>query len=372
MPGPTLPLFDPPPAPPSSAPPARLLAIDTIYLEPAAAETPDGRAILEQLPDARRIEVASHWRIPELHGDPARAPEWLAVKRNVLVLGLRKAMTIRENGRSADYIAPGLSTGCAMACTYCYVPRRKGHANPITLLVNTEAMLRAVERHAAKLGPKQTPNQCHPSLWVYDIGENGDASVDAYLHPGVAATIERFGRIPNAMASFATKHVNRDLLKLDPRGHTRVRFGLMPDAMARRVDVRCDPIPARIAAIDDFVRAGYEVHVNLSPVILADGWQADYAALFDQIADTVPARSRAQLKAEIIMLTHDPFMHDVNRAWHPKGEAAIWQPDLQVRKRTQGGAVALRYKNDVKARALDELKGLLHARLPGCAVRYAF
>ena len=274
------------------------------------------------------------------------------MKRGVLVLGIRKTMTIRPNGRSADYIAPGPSTGCAMACAYCYVPRRKGYANPITLLVNTDAMLRAVGRHAAKLGVRTEPAQTHPTLWVYDIGENGDLSVDAYLHPGVQETVEGFARIPNALASFATKHVNRDLLHWNHGGHTRIRFGLMPEAMAKRVDVRADPIETRIAAIDDFVHAGYEVHVNFSPVILEDGWLDGYAGLLDQINDGIGARARAQLKAEIIMLTHDPFMHGVNLQWHPKGEALLLatgtpgnqaQPDgrrcapLPARAQGQGG-----------------------------------
>ena len=76
---------------------------------------------------------------------------------DTLVLGVKKAMTIRPNGRSADYIAPGASNGCALACVYCYVPRRKGFANPITTFVNIDQICAAIERHALKLGPRMTP-----------------------------------------------------------------------------------------------------------------------------------------------------------------------------------------------------------------------
>jgi hypothetical protein len=42
--------------------------------------------------------------------------------------------------------------------------------------------------------------------------------------------VRLFAGLPTAKASFATKYVNRDLLTLDPRGRTRVRFSLMPHA----------------------------------------------------------------------------------------------------------------------------------------------
>ena len=48
-----------------------LVDVRRIYLEAAAAELPRGREILARWPDADRVEVASHWQIPDLHGDEA-------------------------------------------------------------------------------------------------------------------------------------------------------------------------------------------------------------------------------------------------------------------------------------------------------------
>lgn len=79
-------------------------------------------------------------------GDPG---DYLAAKRQALVLGVKKDLAFRPNGRSADFIAPSSSNGCAMACAYCYVARRKGHANPISVFVNIEAILAATTRHAS-------------------------------------------------------------------------------------------------------------------------------------------------------------------------------------------------------------------------------
>jgi DNA repair photolyase len=65
----------------------------------------------------------------------------------------------------------------------------------------------------------------------------------------------------------------------------------------------------RIAAINDFVDAGYEVHVNFSPVILTETWQQDWTELFDQLDAALHPRAKAQLAAEVILLTHNEGLH---------------------------------------------------------------
>jgi hypothetical protein len=216
----------------------RLLDVERIYLEPTVPDWARGREILDRFPDAERIEVPSHWQIPGLHGNGGNVADWLRIKRGVLVLGEKKSLSARRNGRSSDWIAPSTANGCAMACSYCYVPRRKGYANPITLFVNTEKILGYLERHVGRQGPKTEPNQCDPTAWVYDIGESSDCSVDALLSDNVADLVALFARLDGAKASFATKYVNRQLLDLDPQGGTRVRFSLMPADVSRKVALR--------------------------------------------------------------------------------------------------------------------------------------
>ena len=352
--------------------PRHLLDIRTIYLEPAVKDYARGREILARFPEAEQIPVASHWRIPDLHGNAEAAEDWLAVKRERLVLGVKKSLGFRVNGRSAHFIAPSVSNGCAMACAYCYVPRRKGYANPITLFVNIEETCRAIRRHAERQGPLPAPDQIDPAAWVYDLGENGDLSVDALVCDNVRDLVAAFRDLPHAKGSFATKFVNRDLLAYDPRGRTRVRFSLMPERVARVVDVRTSPMPDRIAAIEDFVRAGYEVHVNFSPVILYEGWERDYADLFDAVDAGLSERAKAQLRAEIIFLTHNEGLHRLNLRWHPKAEDLLWRPDIQESKVSEGGMTNLRYRAGWKRRWLERFRELLARHMPYCGVRYAF
>ncbi|MBY0257708.1 spore photoproduct lyase family protein [Methylobacterium sp.] len=352
--------------------PRDLLDVTTIYHEPAVPDFSRGREILDRFPEAERIVVPSHWNIPSLHGNAGSVEDWVRIKRSTLVLGVKKGLAMRPNGRSAHFIAPSTSNGCAMACAYCYVPRRKGFANPISVFVNVEAIAAAIVRHASRQGPLGTPDTIDPALWVYDLGENGDLSVDAMVSDTVRDLVALFRDIPNAKASFATKAVNRDLLAYDPQGKTRIRFSLMPERIARIVDVRTAPIPERIAAIDDFVAAGYEVHLNFSPVILYPGWEADWCALFDAVDGAIGPAARAQLKAEIILLTHNADLHAVNLGWHPKAEDLLWRPDIQEAKVSEGGGANLRYRTGWKGKWLARFKTLLAERMPYCTVRYAF
>jgi spore photoproduct lyase len=357
-----------------TVPPARpILDVRRIYLEPAAEAHPRGREILARFPDAERVPVRSHWQIPELHGNAELADDWNRVKRTTLVLGARKSMDSRPNGRSADFVGPGASNGCAMACAYCYVARRKGFANPITVFVNNDEILASLARHAAKQGSKLDPNQVDRRHWVYDVGENGDCSVDALISDNVKDTVAFFrDEVPNAKASFATKHVNPDLLGYEPKRKTRVRFSLMPESVARLVDVRTTPVAERVAAVSEFEAAGYEVHLNFSPVIVHEGWLDGWRELFRRLDAALTSAAKAQLAAEIILLTHNAELHETNLAWHPKAEAVLWRPDLQETKRSESGARNLRYRAGLKRRFLDELLGLMREVMPYCRVRYAF
>ncbi len=96
-----------------------LLRVEKIYHEPNVGDYARGREILARFPGVERVEVPSHWNIPELHGDAGVVGNWAKNKKTVLVLGVKKGLGIRSFYRSADFIAPSQANGCAMACSYC-------------------------------------------------------------------------------------------------------------------------------------------------------------------------------------------------------------------------------------------------------------
>ena len=57
----------------------------------------------------------------------------------------RKSMTIRESGRSTDFITPSFGHGCLYNCSYCYMKRHKPEG--LTIANNPNEILTAVNNH---------------------------------------------------------------------------------------------------------------------------------------------------------------------------------------------------------------------------------
>ena len=146
----------------------------------------------------------------------------------------------------------------------------------------------------------------------------------------------------------------------------------MPEKLSKIVDVRTDPISLRLAAIKDFYNAGWEVHLNISPVIVYPGWTTDYRELFHQINDSVPESIRTDVQAEVIFLTHNAKLHELNLKWHPKGEEFIWSPEYQEDKISQTGGCNLRYDYRLKRKMIKMFMDIKDEVSPWLNIRYIF
>ena len=344
-----------------------------IYVQRAIYEDFIWRAnaekILAKYPNAEIVEVESHWRIPELF--EADAVDWMRNKREVLVLGIKSGLTHKKNGRSADFIAASSSNGCLSSCQYCYVARRKGGSNPLTIFVNIEEIAGSIRKHQAKLGAKTSPNQCDANFWTYDIGCNADLSADSFVCDNPAFLVKEFTTMENAKATFATKTVHDEYwLALDPKGKTRIRYSLMPQKAARYVDIGTSPISDRIRSTNKLIEAGYEVHFSFAPIIVYENWKKDWQNLWTEIDDVLSEKAKNQLKCEAFFLTHSADLHETNMRWNARGEDFLWNPALQVPKKTAPDTLV--YDYDFRRREIAEFEKDLLKTLPYCPVRYSF
>ncbi len=282
----------------------------------------------------------------------------------------RKSMLIRPSGRSTDFISPSFGHGCLFNCSYCYMKRHKPEG--LDVAKNHGDILTAINNHVW-FTDVEKPNQTHEEYVTYDISCNEDFALHAKHHDW-KRIFEFFRDHPKAMGSFATKYVNEDLLSFDPYGKIRIRFSLMPVNLQGILEPNTSDIFTRLRAVSDFLDAGYEVHLNFSPVVVYDGWLDDYKDLFGKVSTYANryAWDFDEVKAEVIFLTHNEDKHKYNLVNGLEGEDLLWKPEIQENKKSQYGGENIRYKHTLKAKFIKEWTELHDEIIPWNTIRYIF
>ena len=282
-----------------------------------------------------------------------------------------KTLHIRPNGRSADFITPNFIYGCAGGCrnSYCYVMRHNFES--IYINENIDQILSIIEKHIDSL-PMKVANQTDDQYWTYDIGCSTDVCLH-WKHTNWLKVFAFFKDHPRAKATFATKYVNPQLLDYHPEQKVRIRFSLMPMSISKLLEPKTSSIIDRIHAINTFIEAGYDVHLNFSPIVAYEGWLHDYDMLFKDLDTFIKEPYKSYIKAECIFLTHQEKQHDRNLAENRKeSEALIWKPDIQEHKVSEYGGDAVRYKVKIKQNFIQRWMNLHQQIIPWNTIRYIF
>ena len=286
----------------------------------------------------------------------------------------KKKLIVRENGRSGDFIIPNFSMGCSYVCSYCYAARNRQQGNPIELFTNLDNIIEEVKAHSSTL-PTKVSNQCCNKYYVYDIGENSDC-----LSPPLLVVsnklIEELVKIPNCKPSFATKAGSptriAKLIDCPIPYKARIRASLSPQKVADIVEVGTAKMVDRLHGLNLAYSKGFECHLNLSPVILTKTWVEDYIELFQLINSVLTEKVKSQLKLEIIFLTHQDRLHELNLEWIPEAERLLWVSAIQEYKVNNRGSKLLRYKWQIKQQAVAKMKELVKQYLNYAEIRYIF
>jgi spore photoproduct lyase len=235
---------------------------------------------------------------------------------------------------------------------------------------NTGDILTAINNHSMFIIVDK-PNQTHNSLITYDISCNEDFALHLKYH-NWKYIFDFFKDSPKAMGSFATKYVNVNLLNYNPEKKIRIRFSLMPQKYSDLLEPNTSKIVDRIQAINTFIEAGYDVHINFSPVIVTDNWLQEYKELFQLVDTLVNDSYKNQVKSEVIFLTHNKNKHIDNLNNNVKGEDLLWNPEIQENKISQYGGINIRYKHNLKYQYIDEFKKIHNETIPWNMIRYIF
>lgn len=287
---------------------------------------------------------------------------------NKLTKSIRKSMIIRPSGRSTDFIAPSFGHGCVFNCAYCYMKRHRTEG--LDIATNINDILSEIDHHAW-FSVVEKPNQTHDKFVTYDISCNEDFAAHSKFYD-VEKIFTFFKNHPIAFASFATKKVNNSLLKFNPNKKVRIRFSLMPSKYSEILEPNTSSILSRISSINDFIEAGYDVHINFSPVIYTADWKEEYQKLFLLIDSIVKPEYKSQVKAEVIFLTHNRYKHEYNITHKIAGEDLLWQPLMQENKISSYGGENIRYERKFKSKFIQEFIELHDEIIFWNTIRYIF
>ncbi len=278
----------------------------------------------------------------------------------------RKSMIIRPSGRSSDYIAPSFGYGCLLNCSYCYMKRNVPEG--LSVAKNIEDILTAINNHSL-FDTIEKPNQTDPKYITYDIACNEDFALHSKYY-NWKKIFQFFLEHPYAKATFATKIIPIKFLEYNPLKKVRIRFSLMPQKISSIVEPNTPDIIDRIKAVNAFIEAGYEVHLNFSPVIINDNWLKDYNLLFNMCNDYIDYKD--EVKSEVIFLTHNKNKHQYNIDNNIPGEDLLWSPSKQEEKTSSYGGVNVRYKRSLKQESINLFKELHNKIIPWNTIRYIF
>lgn len=261
---------------------------DRVLVERRALDLPLARRILARLDGVPTEVIEAPGRIPTAPRGGA-GQVYLAAKRT-LIVGLHPDQPFRSCRPSADYELP-LGSSCPGLCQYCYLQSSLGPRPYIRVYADLEAILDATARQIeAKPGPVS-----------FEAASTSDPVAVEHLTGALAEVITFFGRQERARLRLVTKFATTDgLAGLPHARHTRVRFSLNTPYVARTFEAGTDPVPERIAAANRLGLAGYPIGFVLAPLMLYDGWEAEYDGLLVNLVRELAPSLRSGLTFELI------------------------------------------------------------------------
>lgn len=264
--------------------------------------------------------------------------------------------------KNENYLANGILTH------NCYMKRHKPKG--LTYATNTTEILTEINSHVAFADIKK-PNQTHKEYITYDISCNEDFALHSKYHDW-ETIFEFFKGHDRAMATFATKVIPEEFLNFNPNKKVRIRFSLMPESLRQKLEPNTALIIDRIKAVNRFKAAGYDVHLNYSPVVVYDGWEKDYTELFKLVDKHVDPKYKPNVLAEVIFLTHNLKKHFYNIDHDIPGERLLFNPEIQEGKKSTYGGDNLRYKIPLKTKWINQFKSLHKQHIKWNKIRYIF
>ncbi len=353
-----------------------------VVITPDALNEPFGQAMYERITaQGLSVEILKNNRITGLRGADERETYRIAKNTLAIVNAPPSAMRLQPIPPSADW-QMNLAEGCPAHCQYCYLAGSLSGPPVVRAYANLPKMLEHTAAYEGTYPPNKTwqgsslegsrPTSFEVSCYTDVLGIE-------HLTGSLAECIRYYGTRELGQLRFVTKYDQVDsLLTLPHNGHTRARFSLNADLIARRMEGGTASIDARLQALRKLALpveqggGGYPVGVVLAPIMPIPDWQAHYTDLLDRIAAALDFPQNVgpvDLTVEMISHRFTPGSKDVLMQWYPNTSLEM-DETVRAEKRNKFGGTKYVYKPT----DMQEMKAFFYAewrkRFPNAPILY--
>ena len=345
-----------------------------VQITRAAQELPHTAEIIRRCEAAGvdDIKLLPGDRLTGLRGDSERETYARAKSTLAVVVAPPSALKPQPIPPSADWRID-LARGCPAHCQYCYLAGSLTGPPVTRVYANFDQVLAGIGTHAGRgTVTSGTVERGHEGT-TFEMSCYTDPLGIERVTGSLAAAISRVGSGEfgdGVQLRFTTKFDDvGELLTLDHRGRTRVRFSVNSDDVAHRFEGGTARMPARLAAMGAMARAGYPVGLTIAPIMPIGDWRASYGALLDSVAATLTDVPDVDLTAEIITHRFTPASKEVLLGWYPNTRLEM-DEESRSEKRSKFGGVKFVYPKAVMSEMRGWFTAELEQRLPGARLLY--
>jgi spore photoproduct lyase len=354
--------------------PTRVWVPKHVQITRAAQDHPHTAEILRrcELAGVDDIQLLPGDRLTSLRGDTERETYARAKTTLAVVVAPPSALKPQPIPPSADWRID-LARGCPAHCQYCYLAGSLTGPPVTRVYANLDQVLAGIGTHAGRGAVTSgTVERGHEGT-TFEMSCYTDPLGIERVTGSLAAAISRVGSGEfggNVQLRFTTKFDDvGELLTLDHRGRTRVRFSVNSAEVAHRFEGGTARMPARLAAMRAMALAGYPVGLTIAPIMPVGDWRSGYGALLDDVAAALTDVPHVDLTAEIITHRFTPASKEVLLGWYPNTRLEM-DEDSRSAKRSKFGGVKFVYPRALMSQMRSWFTAELDARLPGAQLLY--
>ena len=340
----------------------------------AAADLPHTAEIVRRCEQAgvQDIAVLPGNQLTGLRGASDRETYAIAKRTLAVVVAPPSALKPQPIPPSADWRID-LARGCPAHCQYCYLAGSLTGPPVTRVYANLDEVLAGIGTHAGRGSVTSGSTARSAEGTTFEMSCYTDPLGIEQVTGSLQAAIERVGAGEfggDVSLRFTTKFDDvDDLVTVQHRGRTRVRFSVNAAEVANRFEGGTARMPARLQALRTLALAGYPVGLTIAPIIPVDDWQAAYGQLLDDTAAALAEVPDLDLTTELITHRFTPASKDVLLSWYPRTKLEM-DESARSQKRSKFGGVKYVYPRPLMAQMRSWFEQELAHRLPASTMLY--